>query len=173
MSLSTSFLYLYFASTECTTPVSSSIRCSSALHDAAPQAGHRVACRPVNRHHRPLLRPVTNGFPPPELPQAPPCTPLPPASVRPGRHLPELGTGAVLLSNPQGKLLDGLRRPAPPAYSRLSMPSWRLSPSESPTAPPPQIECPPRWHPPRPAPSTGLAAGHRNRPEPPPPERHG
>jgi hypothetical protein len=31
-------------------------RRSSALRDAAPQAGHRVARRPVNRHHRPLLR---------------------------------------------------------------------------------------------------------------------
>jgi hypothetical protein len=88
-------------------------------------------------------------------------------------HLPELGTGAVLLSDPQDKLLDGLRRPAPPAYSRPSAPLWRLSPGESPTAPPPQFKCPPSWHPPRPAPSTSLTAGCRNRPVPPPPERHG
>jgi hypothetical protein len=152
--------------------VCSSIRCSSALRDAAPQAGHRVARRPVNRHHRPLLRPVTNGSPPPELPRAPPRAPLSPVSVRPGQHLPELGTGVVLLSDPQAKLLNGLRRPAPLAYSRPSVPSWRLSPGESPTAPLPQIECPPSQHPPRPTPTTGLAAGHQNRPEPPPPERH-
>jgi hypothetical protein len=88
-------------------------------------------------------------------------------------HLPELGTGAVLLSDPQAKLLDGLRRPAPPAYSRLSTPLWRLSPGESPTAPPPQFKCPSSRHPTRPAPSTGLTAGCRNRPVPPPPELHG
>jgi hypothetical protein len=133
-SLSASFLCLYFTSAERTTLVSSSFCRSFALRDAAPQADHRVARRPVNQHRRPLLWPVTNGSPPPELPRAPPRAPLPLVSVRPGRHLPELGTGAVLLSDPQAKLLDDLRHPAPSAYSRLSAPSWMLSPGESPTA---------------------------------------
>jgi hypothetical protein len=43
-------------------------RRSSALRDAALQASHSVARRPVNRHHRPLLWPVTDGSPLPELP---------------------------------------------------------------------------------------------------------
>jgi hypothetical protein len=50
------------------------------------------------------------------------------------RHLPKLGTGTVLLSDPPAKLLHGLRHSAPPAYSRPSAPSWRLNPGESPTA---------------------------------------
>jgi hypothetical protein len=61
-------------------------RHSSTLRDAAPQAGHRVARRPINRHHRPLLRPVTNGSPLPELPQAPPRAPLPPIFLQPSHH---------------------------------------------------------------------------------------
>jgi hypothetical protein len=59
---------------------------SSALRDAAPQASHRVARRPVNRHHRPLLRPVTDGSPPPELPRAPPHAPLPLVFFQPNHH---------------------------------------------------------------------------------------
>jgi hypothetical protein len=61
-------------------------RRSSALCDAAPQADHRVACRAINRCHRPLLRPVTDGSPPPELPRAPPHTPLPPVLLQPSHH---------------------------------------------------------------------------------------
>jgi hypothetical protein len=76
------------------------------------------------------------------------------------RHLPKLSTGIVLLSEPPAKLLDGLRRPAPPAYSRPSAPSWRATHGESPTAPPPQIKCPPSRQPPDPPPPpVSLSAG--------------
>jgi hypothetical protein len=61
-------------------------RRSSALRDAAPQADHRVACRAINRCHRPLLRPITDGSPPPELPRAPPRAPLPPVLLQPSHH---------------------------------------------------------------------------------------
>jgi hypothetical protein len=61
-------------------------RRSSVLRDALPQADHRVACRAINRCHRPLLRPVTNGSPPPELPRAPPHALLPPVLLQPSHH---------------------------------------------------------------------------------------
>jgi hypothetical protein len=68
--------------------------CSSVLCDAAPQAGHRVARRPINRHHRPLLQPVTDDSPLPELSQAAPHAPLPPAFLQPSHHPREVPTDA-------------------------------------------------------------------------------
>jgi hypothetical protein len=56
------------------------------LYSGASRAGHRVARRPVNQHHRPLLWPVTDGSPLPKLPRAPPCAPLPPVFLQPSHH---------------------------------------------------------------------------------------
>jgi hypothetical protein len=52
----------------------------------SPQADHRAAHRPVKQHLRPLLRPVTDYFPPPELPRVPPHAPLPPVFLHPSHH---------------------------------------------------------------------------------------
>jgi hypothetical protein len=123
---------------------------------------------PQNAHHREELLEASRGRSP-SASAVPRCGQHASESEPVYRHLPKLITGIVLLSEPPAKLLDGLRREAPPAYSRPSTPSWRLNPGESPTAPPPQIECPPSRHPPRPTPSIGLTAGCLNRPVPPPP----
>jgi hypothetical protein len=76
-------------------------RRSSALRDAAPQADHRVACRAINRCHRPLLRPITDGSPLPELPRVPPHAPLPPAHS--------------VLPSPAGRQRTRRRRARPPS----------------------------------------------------------
>jgi hypothetical protein len=135
----------------------SSLRCPPPRSKNLPQIAHRREEPPEASRGCPSSASV-----------APHCGQRASDSEPDCRHLPKMGTGTVLLSEPPAKLLESLRRPAPLAYSHPSAPSWRLNPGESPTAPPPQIECPPSRHPPRPAPSTGLAAGCRNRPVPPP-----
>jgi hypothetical protein len=74
--------------------------------------------------------------PPPSASAMPRCGQCASESEPVCHHLPKLNTEIVLLSEPPAKILDGLRRPAPPAYSRPSVPSWRATHGESPTAPP-------------------------------------
>jgi hypothetical protein len=177
-SLAPASLAVHRCNAEYTKPVSSSIRRFSPRFTTAAAPSYHPHPSSLRRNlpqtgdRREELPEASQGRPP-STSMAPRCGQCTSNSEQVCRHLPELGTGVVLLSDPQAKLLDGLRHPAPPAYSCPSAPSWRLSPGESPTAPLPQFECPPSRHSPRPAPSTGLAAGCRNRPVPPPPERHG
>jgi hypothetical protein len=60
-------------------------RHSSALRDTHPKPTTALPTDP-SQHHRPLLRPVTDYSPLPELPRAPPRTPMPPVFLHPSHH---------------------------------------------------------------------------------------
>jgi hypothetical protein len=83
-----------------------------------------------------------------------------PVSAQSNHHLHWLHPCIAPLHDYFAGHLNPSTGPAPPTYSRPSAPSWRATHGESPTAPPPQIKCPPSRQAPRPAPPpVSLSAG--------------
>jgi hypothetical protein len=114
----------------CATDTLSTVALSSHSPQSPPMPlappRHSIARRPVNRHHRPLLWPVSDGSPPPKLPRAPPWAPPPSAFLQPSRHHHEVPTDArpstACQQLPSTCRLHCHRRACPPDRRRREQP---------------------------------------------------